>query len=164
VGRTKRNKGAVKSENKIAKRRREEGYPKTNPMSVISPQPAQATTAEDTPITPLLRGIQGVWIPKIQEFYPHYFIWGSVPIRLLLWRRRRPMLAASLWRTRSSKYISFWKRSGHRSFVDEAPEDQSRKESMGEFVGERFVCWHWFFFNKLAAKQKLEAWGWYLSS
>jgi hypothetical protein len=60
VGRTKRNKGAVKSENKIAKRRREEGYPKTNPMSVISPQPAQATTAEDTPITPLLRGIQGV--------------------------------------------------------------------------------------------------------
>jgi hypothetical protein len=25
---------------------------------------------------------------------------------------------------------SFWMRSGHPSFVDEAPEDQSRKESM----------------------------------
>jgi hypothetical protein len=34
------------------------------------------------------------------------FKWGSVPARFLLWRkRRRP--AAGLWRTRSSKHISF---------------------------------------------------------
>jgi hypothetical protein len=50
------------------------------------------------------------------------FKWGSVPVRFLLWRkRRRPV--ASLWRTRSSKHMSFWMRSGHPSFVDEAPED-----------------------------------------
>jgi hypothetical protein len=61
-----------------------------------------------------------------------HFKWGSVPARFLLWRkRRRPV--ASLWRTRSSKLISFWMRGGHPSFVDEAPEDQSRKESMWEF-------------------------------
>jgi hypothetical protein len=71
-------------------------------------------------------------------------------------KKRRPVYATSLRRTRSSEYISFWKRSGHPSFVDEAPEDQSRKESMWEFVRERFACWHRCFFNKLAAKQKLE--------
>jgi hypothetical protein len=84
------------------------------------------------------------------------FKWGSVLARFLLWRkRRRPV--ASLWRIRSSKLIGFRMRSGHPSFVDEAPEDQSRKESMWEFVRERFVCWHRCFFNKLPAKRKLEA-------
>jgi hypothetical protein len=53
--------------------------------------------------------------------------------------------------------ISFWMRGGHPSFVDEAPEDQSRKESMREFARERFVCWHQCFLNKLAAKRKPEA-------
>jgi hypothetical protein len=48
-------------------------------------------------------------------------------------------------------------RSGHPSFVDEALEDQSRKESMWEFARERFVCWHRCFLNKLAAKLNLEA-------
>jgi hypothetical protein len=50
------------------------------------------------------------------------FKWGSIPVRFLLWRRRRRPVA-SLWRTRSSKHISFWMRSGHPSFVDKAPED-----------------------------------------
>jgi hypothetical protein len=45
----------------------------------------------------------------------------------------------------------------HPSFVDEAPEDQSRKESIWEFARGRFVCWHRCFSNKLAAKQNLEA-------
>jgi hypothetical protein len=50
------------------------------------------------------------------------FKWGSIPVWFLLWRkRRRPV--ASLWRTQSSKLISFRMRSGHPSFVDEAPED-----------------------------------------
>ena len=94
--------------------------------------------------------------PRFKSSTLILFKWGSVPVKFLLWRkRRRPV--ASLWRTRSSKHISFWMRSGHPSFVDEAPEDQSRKESMWEFARERFVCWHQCFFNKLAAKQKLEA-------
>jgi hypothetical protein len=64
-----------------------------------------------------------------------HFKWGSVLVRLLSWReRRRLVYAASLGRTRSSEYTSFWKRSGHPSFVGEAPEDQSMKESMGN-------CW-----------------------
>jgi hypothetical protein len=99
--------------------------------------------------------LQGVQIPKIQEFYLIHFKWGSVPVRFLLWRKRR-RLVANLWRTRSSKLMSFWMRSGHPSFVDEAPEDRSRKESMWEFARERFACWHRCFFNKLAAKRNLE--------
>jgi hypothetical protein len=70
---------------------------------------------------------------------------------------RRPMNVASWWRTKSLKLMSFWMRSGHPSSVDEAPEDQSRKESMWEFARERFVCWHRCFLNKLVAKRNLEA-------
>ena len=94
--------------------------------------------------------------PRFKSSTLILFKWGSVPVKFLLWRkRRRPV--ASLWRTRSSKLISSWMRSGHPSFVDEALEDQSRKESMWKFARERFVCWHRCFFNKLAAKRKLEA-------
>jgi hypothetical protein len=75
------------------------------------------------------------------------FKWGSVPVRFLLWRKRRRPVA---------RHISLWMRSGHPSFVDEAPEDQSRKESMREFARERFVCWHRCFLNKLAVKRKLK--------
>jgi hypothetical protein len=99
--------------------------------------------------------LQGVQIPKIQEFYLILFKWGSVPVKFLLWRKRRPI--ASLWRTRSSKLISFWMRSGHPSFVDEALEDQSKKKSMWKFARGRLACWHRCFFNKLAAKRKPEA-------
>jgi hypothetical protein len=42
------------SEKKIVKRRYEEGSPRINPVSVISPQPAQAATAEEGPVTLLL--------------------------------------------------------------------------------------------------------------
>jgi hypothetical protein len=73
--------------------------------------------------------------PRFKSSTLILFKWGSVPVRFLLWRkRRRPV--ASLWRTRSSKHISFWMRSDHPSFVDEAPEDQLRKESMWEFARE----------------------------
>jgi hypothetical protein len=94
--------------------------------------------------------------PRFKSYTLILFKWGSVPIRFLLWRKRRRHVA-SLWRTRSSKLISFWMRSGHPSFVDEAPEDHSRKESMWEFARGRFACWHRCFFNKLAAKRNLEA-------
>jgi hypothetical protein len=94
--------------------------------------------------------------PKFKSSTLNLFKWGSVPARFLLWRkRRRPV--ASLWKTRSSNHMSFWMRSGHPSSVDEVPEDQSRKESMWEFAIGRFACWHRCFFNKLAAKRKLEA-------
>jgi hypothetical protein len=93
--------------------------------------------------------------PRFKIYTLILFKWGSVLVRFLLWRKRRPV--ASLWRTRSSKYISFWIRSGHPSSVDEALEDQSRKEFMWKFVRGRFACWHRCFFNKLAAKRKLEA-------
>jgi hypothetical protein len=94
--------------------------------------------------------------PRFRRSTLIHFKWGSVPVKFLLWRkRRRPV--ASLWRTRSPKLISFWMRSGHPSSIDEAPKEQSRKESMWEFARERFVCWHLCSFNKQAAKRKLEA-------
>jgi hypothetical protein len=94
--------------------------------------------------------------PRFKSSTLILFKWGSVPVKFLLWRKRRRHVA-SLWRTRSPKLISFWMRSGHPSFIDEAPEDQSRKESMWKFARERFACWHRCFFNKLAAKRNLEA-------
>jgi hypothetical protein len=93
--------------------------------------------------------------PRFRSSTLIHFKWGSVLVRFLLWRKRRPV--ASLWKIRSSKLISFWKRSGHPSFVDEALEDQSRKKSMWKFARGRFACWHRCFFNKLAAKRKPEA-------
>jgi hypothetical protein len=60
--------------------------------------------------------------PKFKSSTLILFKWGSVLVRFPPWRkRRRPV--ASMWRTRSSKLISSWMRSGHPSFVDEAPED-----------------------------------------
>jgi hypothetical protein len=60
--------------------------------------------------------------PRFKRSTLILFKWGSVPVRILLWRTRK-RLVACLWRTKSSKHISFWMRSGHPSFVDEAPED-----------------------------------------
>jgi hypothetical protein len=93
--------------------------------------------------------------PRFKRSTLIHFKWGSVPVRFLLWKKRRHV--ASLWRTKASKHISFWMRSGHPSSVDEASEDQSRKESMWELARERFACWHRCFFSKLAAKRNLEA-------
>jgi hypothetical protein len=42
----------VRREKKIVKIRRR--FSRINPVSVISPQPAQAATAEEGPVTPLL--------------------------------------------------------------------------------------------------------------
>jgi hypothetical protein len=94
--------------------------------------------------------------PRFKSSTLILFKWGSILVRFLLWRkRRRPV--ASLWRTRSPKLISFWMRSGHPSSINEAPKDQSSKESMWEFARERFVSRHRCFFNKLAAKRNLKA-------
>jgi hypothetical protein len=60
--------------------------------------------------------------PRFKRSTLILFKWGSVPARFLLWRKRRRPIA-SLWRTRSTKHISFWMRGGHPSFIDEAPED-----------------------------------------
>jgi hypothetical protein len=91
--------------------------------------------------------------PRFKSSTLILFKWGSVLVRFLLWRKRR-RLVASLWRTRSSKHIRIWMRTGHPSSVDEAPEDQSKKGPMDKFARRRFVCWHRCFPNKLAAKRK----------
>jgi hypothetical protein len=80
--------------------------------------------------------------PRFKRSTLIFFKWGSVLVRFLLWRKRRRSVA-SLWRTRSSKLISFWMRSGHPSSVDEALEEQSRKAHMDKFARRRFVCWCW---------------------
>jgi hypothetical protein len=72
--------------------------------------------------TLLMRYFKEFKSPRFKSSTLILFKWGSVPIRFLLWRKRRRSVA-SLWRTRSSKHISFWMRSGHPSFVDEAQED-----------------------------------------
>ena len=41
--------------------------------------------------------------PRFKSATLILFKWGSVPVRFLLWRKRRRPIA-SLWRTRSSKY------------------------------------------------------------
>jgi hypothetical protein len=94
--------------------------------------------------------------PRFKSSTLILFKWGSVLVRFLLWRKRRRHVA-SLWRTRSSKLINFWMRSGHPSFVDEALKDKSKKKSIWKFARGRFACWHRCFFNKLAAKRNLEA-------
>jgi hypothetical protein len=78
--------------------------------------------------------------PRFRSSTLILFKWGSVLARFRQWRKKRRRPIASLWKTRSSKHISFWMRSDHPSFVDKAPEDQSRKESMWEFARERFAC------------------------
>jgi hypothetical protein len=82
-------------------------------MSVISPQPAQAATTKEGPCNTLvMRYFKEFKPPRFKSSTLILFKWGSVPVKFLLWRkRRRPV--ASLWRTRSSKHISFWMRSGH---------------------------------------------------
>jgi hypothetical protein len=70
--------------------------------------------------TLVIRYFKELKSPRFKSSTLIHFKWGSVLLRFLLWRkRRRPV--ASLWRTRSLKLISFWMRSGHPSFVDEAP-------------------------------------------
>jgi hypothetical protein len=54
VGRAKRKKEAVRREKKIVKRRKEGGSPRINLVSVVSLQLAQAATAEEGHVTPLL--------------------------------------------------------------------------------------------------------------
>jgi hypothetical protein len=63
---------------KIAKRRCEEGYPKINSMSVISPQPAQAATAKEGPVTPLLCGTSRSSNPQDSRVLPSFFLSGVV--------------------------------------------------------------------------------------
>ena len=80
--------------------------------------------------TLVMRYFKELKSPRFKSSTLILFKWGSVPVRFLLWRkRRRPV--ASLWRTRSSKHISFWMRSGHPSFVDEAPEDNQGSNLLG---------------------------------
>jgi hypothetical protein len=66
------------SEKKIVKRRWEEGCPRINPVSVISPQPGQAATAEGGPVTPLLWGTSKSSNPQDSRVLPSFFLSGVV--------------------------------------------------------------------------------------
>jgi hypothetical protein len=158
VERAKRKKEAVKSET-----RKEDGEEKMR-RRLSQDQPCVSHLSAACSIsnsrrrprnTLVMRYFKEFKSPRFKSSTLILFKWGSIPVRFLLWRKRRRPIA-SLWRTRSSKHISFWMRSGHPSSVDEAPEDQSRKESMWEFTRGRFACWHQCVFNKLAVKPKLE--------
>jgi hypothetical protein len=159
VGRAKIKKEAVKSEKRKEdseekmRRRLSQNQPCVSHLSAACSSSNSRRRPRNTLV---MRYFKEIKSPRFKSSTLIHFKWGSVLVRVLLWRKkRRPV--ASLWRTRSSKHISFWMRSGHPSFVDEAPEDQSRKESMWKFARERFACWHRCFLNKLAAKRNLEA-------
>jgi hypothetical protein len=159
VGRAKRKKEAVKSEKRkenIEEKMRRRFSQNQPCVSHLFAACSSSSSRRRPRNTLVMRYFKEFKFPRFKSPTLILFKWGSVPTRFLLWiKKRRPI--ASLWRTRSSKHIGFWMRSGHPSFVDKAPEDQSRKESMWEFARERFVCWHQCFFNKLAAKRKPEA-------
>jgi hypothetical protein len=159
VGRAKRKKEAVKSEKRKEdseekmRRRLSQNQPCVSHFSAACSSSNRTRRPRNTFV---MRYFKEFKSPRFKSSTLIPFKWGSVLVRFLLWRkRRRP--ATSLSRTRSPKLISFWMRSGHPSSVNEAPKDQSRKESMWEFARERFACWHRCFFNKLAAKRNLEA-------
>jgi hypothetical protein len=156
VGRTKRKKGSVRSEKKDSEEKMRRRFSQNQPcVSHFSAVCSSSNSRRRPCNTLVMRYFKEFKSPRFKSSTLILFKWGSVPVRFLLWRKkRRPV--ASLSRTRSSKHISFWMRSGHPSSVDEALEDQSRKESMWEFARERFVCWHRCFFDKLAAKRKLK--------
>jgi hypothetical protein len=121
VGRAKRKKGSVKSENKIAKRRRR--FSQNQPcVSHLSAACSSSNNRRRPCNTLVIRYFKAFKSPRFKRSTLIHFKWGSVPVRFLLWRKRRRHVA-SLGRTRSSKHISFWMRSGHPSSVDEAPED-----------------------------------------
>ena len=142
MGRAKRKKGAVKSE----KRKEDSEEKMRRRFSQNQPcvsHPSAACSSSNNRRRPrntlVMRYFKEFKSPRFKRSTLIHFKWGSVPIRFLSWRKRRRHVA-SLWRTRSSKHISFWMITGHPSFVDEAPEDQSRKESMWWFVRGRFAC------------------------
>jgi hypothetical protein len=114
VGRAKRKKEVVKSERKIAKRRKlsqNQLY-----VSHLSAACSSSNSRRRTRNTLVMRYFKEFKSPRFKSSTLILFMWVSVPVKFLLWRkRRRPV--ASLWRTRSSKHISFWMRSGHPSLL-----------------------------------------------
>jgi hypothetical protein len=141
VGRTKRKKGAVRREKEKSKEKTRRRFSQNQPGVIhLSAACSSSNNRRRSRKTLVMRYFKEFKSSRLKSSTLILFKWCSVPVKFLLWRRRRP--AASLWRTISSKHISFRMRSGHPSFVDQAPEDQSRKESMWEFTRGRFACWH----------------------
>jgi hypothetical protein len=137
VGRAKRKKEAVRSEKEDSEEKIRKRLSQNQPyVSHFSAACSSSNNRRRPRNTLVMRYFKEFKSPRFKSSTLIPFKWGSIPARFLLWRKRRRHVA-SLSRTRSSKRISFWMRSGHPSFVDEAPEDQSRKESMWEFARER---------------------------
>jgi hypothetical protein len=123
------------SEKKIAKRRRlSQDQPCVSHLSAACSSNNNIRRPHNTLVMKYFKEFKS---PRFKSSTHILFKWGSIPVRFLLWRkRRRPV--ASLWRTRSSKHISFWMRGGHPSFVDEAP--RPIKEGIHVGVRKRKVC------------------------
>jgi hypothetical protein len=68
----------VRREKKIVKRRQEEGSPRINPVPVIPPQPTQAATAAEGPVTPLLCGTSRSSNPQDSGDLPSFILSGVV--------------------------------------------------------------------------------------
>ena len=135
--RTKRKKGTVKKQREnMSEEKMRRRLPQNQPcVSHLFVACSRSNNRRSPHSTRVMRYFKELKSPRFKSSTHILFKWGSVSVRLLLWRkRRRPVYAASLWRTRSSKHISFSMRSGHPCFVDEAPEDQSRKGSMDKVV------------------------------
>jgi hypothetical protein len=121
VGRANRKKEAVKSEKRKEdseekmRRRLSQNQPCVGHFSAACSSSNSRRRPRNTLV---MRYFKEFKSPRFKRSTLILFKWGSVPARFLLWRKRRRPIA-SLWRTRSSKHISFWMRSGHPSFVDE---------------------------------------------
>jgi hypothetical protein len=108
VVRTKRKKEAVRSEKK--KENSEEKIrrlPQNQPcVSHLSAACSSSYRRRRTRNTLVMRYFKEFKSLRFKRSTLILFKWGSILVRFLLWRkRRRPV--ASLWRTRSSKHISF---------------------------------------------------------
>jgi hypothetical protein len=132
VGRANRKKGTVKSEKRKEdseekmRRRLSQDQPCVSHFSAAC---SSSNNRRRPCNTLVMRYFKEFKSPRFKRSTLILFKWGSVPVRFLLWRkRRRPV--ASLWRTRSSKHISFWMRSGHPSFVKEGIHVGVRKRKV----------------------------------
>jgi hypothetical protein len=107
VGRANRKKEAVRSEKKNSeekiRRRFSQNQPCVSHLSAV----CSSNNSRRRPCNiPVMRYFKEFKPPRFKSSTLILFKWGSIPVRFLLWRkRRRPV--ASLWRTRSSKHISF---------------------------------------------------------
>jgi hypothetical protein len=109
VGRAKRKKEAVKSEKRKedSEEKMRRRFSQNQPcVSHFSAACSSSNSRRRSRNTLVMRYFKEFKSPRLKSSTLILFKWGSIPVRFLLWRkRRRP--AASLSRTRSPKLINF---------------------------------------------------------